>query len=333
MTRLVALLLLTLSPFGVLAALNTDGLPAGAAAVIVVDLAAFRSSQLGKAVEQSASLNTGNNPVNKLMAEKLNFDGNKDLREIDLAIYPGADGKLTAKNPTAALLLRGKIDASRINNFGKDNQVPGKTVGKHQAWEAGVFAEKLFGEKPKDQTREAYIVAYSTELVLITSPDLLAAALASLDANEKNTLLPTATAQQFAAVSKGWLFAYADATKMKTSDTNGATDLTLSLGENPTDLQLALAANFVAAEKATTIRKQINGLKAFASIGLMNDEGKTPDEKENMKLIAELVQKIRIGGDGRTVTLGLDYAADKAAQAIVKTIEKAKRPTPAPASK
>ncbi len=333
MTRLAVFLLLALSPLGVLAGLNTDGLPAGAAAVVVVDFVAFRSSQLGKAVEQSASLNTGNNPLNKPMVEKLNFDGNKDLREIDVAVYPGADGKVAAKNPTAAILLRGKFDPSRINTFGKDNQVPAKTVGKHQAWEAGALAEKLFGEKPKDQTSEAYLIAYSSELVLVASPDFLATALASLEANEKNPLLPAVTARQFAAVPKGWLFIYGDATKIKTADTNGATDFTLSLGESPADLQLALSANFVTTEKAAIIRKQLHGLKAFASIGLMNDEGKSPDEKENMKLLSELVQKLRIGGDGRTVTLDLDYAAAKAAPAIVKAIEKAKQSAPAPASK
>ena len=109
--------------------------------------------------------------------------------------------------------------------------------------------------------------------------------------------------------------------------------LSLVLGESATDLQLATAAGFVSAEKASAMRKQLKGLQAFAMIGLSNDDGKSPEEKANLALLSELVQKIRIGGDGQQVTLDLDFPADKAVQAIAKAAEKAQQPSAAPAAK
>ena len=102
------------------------------------------------------------------------------------------------------------------------------------------------------------------------------------------------------------------------------------LGEQGADLRLDTAAQFVTPEKAATTRKQLMGLQALAGIGLMNDDGKSPEEKADMALLAELVQKIRIGGEGRLVTLALDFPADKAVAAIVKAVEKSQQ---APAKK
>ena len=104
------------------------------------------------------------------------------------------------------------------------------------------------------------------------------------------------------------------------------------LGENTTDLQLAAAAFFVNADKAALMRKQLAGLQAMATIGLMNQQGKTPEEQENLALLAELLQKVRLGGEDQTVTLELDFPADKAAKALAKAIEKS-QPSQAPLAK
>jgi len=50
-------------------------------------------------------------------------------------------------------------------------------------------------------------------------------------------------------------------------------------------------------------------------------------------MLVELVQKIRIGGEGKQATLDLDYPADKLAQAIAKVVDKAQKGAPAPGTK
>ena len=70
------------------------------------------------------------------------------------------------------------------------------------------------------------------------------------------------------------------------------------------------------------MRKQLAGLQAMATIGLMNADEKSPEEKENLTLLSELIQKIRLGGEGKTATLELDFPIDKAVQAMTKAIEK-----------
>jgi hypothetical protein len=60
----------------------------------------------------------------------------------------------------------------------------------------------------------------------------------------------------------------------------------------------------------------------------MNADGKSPEEKENLTLLSELVQKIRLGGEGKTATLELDFPINKAVQALTKAMEKS-QPKPA----
>ena len=334
--RLVLAALILSFPFGsAQAALNTDGLPAGAVGVVGMDIATFRATKVGQAFEKFSQVKTKNLEGSRKIREQLGIDAEKDLHHIVIALYPGADGKVAEKDASGIVLIRGKFLPATIADFGKKNGIPSKTVGKHQAWEAGPFMEKLSGEKPKDAIKDAYIVAHSENLVLLAGGEFLERALSAADRNEKAALLPAVTAAKFSAAQQGWLYLYADVTKLKGAKQDvGAEELSLVFGENSADLQLAIAAGFVSAEKASTMRKQIKGLQAFAMIGLSADDDKSPEEKENLALLSELVQKIRIGGEGKQATLDLDYPADKAVRAIVKAVEKAQKPaTPAPAAK
>jgi hypothetical protein len=334
MRLLLATLFLSLSIGSAQAALNTESLPAGSVAIVGVDIAAFRATKVGQALEKLASIKAKDVEASRKLSEQLGIDSKHDLHDLVIAIYPGADGKVAEKNASGIVLIRGKFLPARINSFGQANNLPSKTVGKHQAWEASAFIEKLSGEKPKEEAKDAYVVAHSENLVVIASAAFLERALAAADRKEKSAQLPAAVAAKFAAAQNGWFYLYADATKMeKPKGDVGAEDLSLVLGENATDLQLAIAAGFVSAEKASTTRKQITGLQAIAVIGLSDDDDKSPEEKENMALLAELVQKIRIGGEGKQVTLDLDYPADKAVKAISKAIEKAQKTPGAPAAK
>ena len=316
------------------AALNTDSLPAGSVAIVGVDISAFRTSKVGQALEKLASIKAKDVEASRKLSEQLGIDSKHDLHDLVIAIYPGADGKVAEKNASGIVLIRGKFLPARINSFGQANNLPSKTVGKHQAWEASAFIEKLSGEKPKEEAKDAYVVAHSESLVVIASAAFLERALVAADRKEKSAQLPAAVAAKFAAAQQGWFYLYADATKMKDAKPEvGAEDLSLVLGENATDLQLATAAGFVSAEKASTMRKQITGLQAFAVIGLSDDDDKSPEEKENMALLMQLVQKIRIGGEGKQVTLGLDYPADMAVKGIMKVVEKFSKPPATPAAK
>jgi hypothetical protein len=305
------------------AALNTDSLPAGSVAIVGVDISAFRASKVGQALEKLASMKAKDLEASRKLSEQLGIDTKKDLQEIVVAIYPGPDGKVAEKSASGVVLIRGNFLPARINSFGKSNNIPSKTVGQHQAWEAGAFIEKLSGEKPKEDAKDAYVVAHSENLVVVASAELLERALNAADRKEKSAQIPAAVAAKFAAAQNGWLYLYADATKMQNAKEEvGAENFSVVLGENTTDLQLAIAASFLTAEKASKMRQQITGLQAFAMIGLSNDDGKSTEEKENLALLSELVQKIRIGGEAKQVTLGLDYPADKAVKAISKVIEK-----------
>jgi len=332
--RLRFALILLLSFGSAQAALNTESLPAGSVAIVGVDIAAFRASKVGQALEKLASMKAKELEASRKLSEQLGIDSKHDLHDLVVAIYPGVDGKVAEKNASGIVLIRGKFLPARINSFGQANNLPAKTVGKHQAWEASAFIEKLSGEKPKEEAKDAYVVAHSENLVVIASAAILERALVAADLKEKSAQLPAAVAAKFAAAQNSWVTLYADATKMEKSKGDvGIEALSLMLGENATDLQLAIATGFVSAEKALTTRKQITGLQAIAVIGLSDDDDKSPEEKENMALLAELVQKIRIGGEGKQVTLDLDYPADKAVKAMSKAIEKAQKTPGAPAAK
>ena len=325
MRPLLALLLL-LSFGSAQAAVNTDSLPAGAAAVVGFDLTAFRASKVGQAIESLASLKAKDLDASRKFSEQLGIDTEKDLQDFVVAVYPGPDGKVAEKSASGVVLIRGRFLPTRINGFGQSNQLPSKSVGKHQAWEAAAFIEKLSGEKPKQNAQDAYVVAHSESLLLVVSAEFLERAVAAADRGEKSAQFPAAVSAKFSAAPDAWLYLFADATKMKnTKEDVGAEDLSLVLGERAADLELAIAAGFVSDEKAAKARQQLRGLLAFAAIGLSNDEGKSPAEKETLAMLAELVQKIRIGGEGKQATVDLAYPADRIAKAITQAVEKAQR--------
>ena len=334
MKRLTRILFLALALVPAHGALNTDGLPAGAVAIAGFDFATFTTTQLGQAVIKAGPNNNGQNIDSKLAKDKLGIDIQKDIHAVVLGVYPGADGKVSDKNAQGVILIRGKFDPAKINAAAKDAKVPSTPAGKYQAWEARAFFDAIFGPRPKDDNGEAYLVVTSADLIAIASKDFLDRALTALEKNTKAELLPSEVRAKFAAAN-GWFFLYADATRAKMKDdTSGINDLTIVLGESATDLQLRIAANFITAEKATSIRKQVKGLQAFAMMGLMNDDDKTPAEKEDLQTLLEIIQKIRVGGEAKRSTLDLDFSAEKSAKAIGRAIEKAQKEKPkAPAAK
>jgi hypothetical protein len=324
--RTLLALIFTLSFGAAHATPDTEGLPAGSVAIVGVDIAAFRASKVGQALEKLGGMKAKELETSRRLRDQLGLDSKNDLHGLVVAIYPGADGKVAEKNASGVVLIRGKFLPARINSFGQSNDIPSKTVGRHRAWQAGAFIEKISGEKPKDDAKDAYLVAHSENLVVVAAAEFLERALGAADRKEKSAPIPAAVSARFAAAQNGWLHLYADTTKMQNAkEEAGVEELSLVIGENATDLQLALAAGFVNAEKASKMRKQIVGLQAFAMIGLSNDDGKSGEEKETLALLSELVQKIRIGGEGKQATLGLDFPADQAVKAISRVIERSQQ--------
>ena len=148
--RLLLALILLASVSSARAALDTESLPAGAVGIVGMDVAAFRLSKLGQAFDHIAGVKARQLETSRKLSDRLGFDTKQDLREIVIGIYPGADGKVAEKNVSGVVLIRGKFLPARINDFAQDNKLAAKTVGRHQAWAAGPFIEKLSGEKPKD---------------------------------------------------------------------------------------------------------------------------------------------------------------------------------------
>jgi hypothetical protein len=312
-------------------AFNTDGLPVGAAVVAGFDLAAFYSTQLGQAVLKAGPMNTGNSADAKSAKDKLGIDTQKDIHAVVLGVYPGSDGRIAEKNLRGVILVRGSFDPARINRTAQEAKVPSVKAGKHQAWEARAFFDAVFGPRPKSDGNEAYLVVASADLIVIASKDFLDEALDAQDKNTRAELLPKEARAKFDAVPKGWMYLYGDTTRVKMKDdAAGITALTLVLGESATDLRLSIAGDFISPEKAAVLRKQAKGLQAFAMIGLMSDEGKSPEEKEGMQTLSEVIQKIRVGGEANRTTLDLEYPADKSAQAIVRAIIRAQKTKAAP---
>ena len=141
MRPLLAALILLLSFDPAQAALNTDNLPAGSVAIVGVDIAAFRATKVGQALEKLADLKAKNLEASRKLREQLGVDSENDLHDLVVAIYPGPDGKVDEKSAAGVVLIRGKFLPARINAFGQSNNLPSKTIGQHQAWQASAFIE------------------------------------------------------------------------------------------------------------------------------------------------------------------------------------------------
>ena len=149
-------LIFALSFSTVQAALNTESLPAGSVAIIGIDITAFRASKVGRALEKLADLKAKDLEASRRLREQLGIDSKNDLHEVVVAIYPGADGKVAEKNASGVVLIRGKFLPAQINTFGQSNNLPSKTVGKHQAWEALIAAiYKVYGDYVLEWQRRA----------------------------------------------------------------------------------------------------------------------------------------------------------------------------------
>ena len=110
-------LIFALSFSSVQAALNTDSLPAGSVAIVGIDVAAFRASKVGQALEKLGSMKAKELETSRKLSEQLGIDSKNDLHDLVVAIYPGPDGKVAEKSASGVVLIRGKFLPARINSF------------------------------------------------------------------------------------------------------------------------------------------------------------------------------------------------------------------------
>jgi hypothetical protein len=315
-------LILFLAAGSARAELNTEGLPAGATAIVGFDWATFRATKLWPPIANIFDLKCKNREIGRKFREQIGIDTNHDLQEFVLAVYTGGEGNVAENNKSCIVLIRGNFLPATIDAFGKNHGLPSRIVGKHQAWEAAPFMNKLLAES-QENTKDAYVVAYSEKLVIIAGAELLERALDAADRVEKSPLLPAAVVSKFAAAQKGCFYLYANEAKMQkikqAFGIDGIEDVSLVIDENTNDLQFAAAARFVEPEKVDTKLEQIKkGRQNFLTM-LRSSPNDLDDElKHSLTMMSELLQNIRFGGEGSQVTVELNYPADNMANAIEK---------------
>lgn len=310
---------LAISP--VRAELNTEGLPAGAAGIIGLDLTLSRKTKLGHTIEKlvSAKAEKGMKFASKLNQE-LGIDIARDLSGVVFATYQIEDfigdfidlenGRVidfSKESMPGIALIRGKFLPATIDAFGKNHGIASRKVGQRQAWEAAPFMAALLKVKADNDAKKAYILAYSEKLLVIAGPEFLEPALASVDRRERSALLPASVKAKFEMTPNAWLYLYADAEKLlhtgdeKLSDAGkmfgkmGLQDLVLTVDGNAHDHRLVASADFRSPAEAETFRENLANqfLPAFTD----NPHNDVPQP------FSDFLRSLRVGGEGKKVTL------------------------------
>ncbi|MCX6888417.1 MAG: hypothetical protein NTU71_03135 [Verrucomicrobia bacterium] len=333
MQAALVFLLLLLGRASLQAELNTAGLPAQPAAAFNLSLENFARSEFGQALDQTVLKDPANHAATRQLKEKLSLDLLQDVREISGATYPGADGKVAEKNPLIVILLRGNFNLARFEECAAKNSLKAKESGHYHGWDLQAFAEAVFEQKGKPEDADkAFLVPVNAHTIALIHRDILDKALAALASGSPSCqlILPESIRQKFAATPKGWLFVYADASKLKQAEAaNGATDAAITFGEIEHALQFNLLIDFLEEAKAKTTQKQIKGLQALAMMGMMTNLGKTEADAEKQRNLMDLIQKIKITVTGKNITLSLDYPTDKAVQTLLQNINPPAKADPA----
>lgn len=305
---------LAISP--VRAELNTEGLPAGAAGIIGLDLTLSRKTKLGHAIEKlvSAKAEAGMKFASKLNQE-LGIDIARDLSGVVFATYQiedfidlenGSVIDFSKESMPGIALIRGKFLPATIDAFGKNHGIASRKVGQRQAWEAAPFMAALLKVEADNDAKKAYILAYSEKLLVIAGPEFLERALASVDRRERSALLPASVKAKFETTPNAWLYLYADAEKLmhtgdvrlggagKQAEKFGLQDLVLTVDGNAHDHRLVASADFRSPAKAETFRENLaEFLPAFTA----NPHNDVPQP------FSDFLRSLRVGGEGKKVTL------------------------------
>lgn len=297
------------------AALPTSGLPASNPPFVAhISFENAAKTSLGKIVLDEATKAQSQEKPAKLV-ERLGIRIT-DIRDLTLL------GNPTDNAASVVALIRGRFSKTKIEGFAASKNVSFKTVAGFKAWDANRLAAAVSDEPAEPATAEQpaiFIIVADDSTLLAATEDQLAIAAAALKANQpwKNPALSAS----LASVTQGWLAINAEVEVMEAreaaadpqsaSQPSGAKTVTIALGENASDVQARIAAQFVSEKKATEQITQLKGLIGFAQLGLMPSAEDSPEDKQKKTDLLALVQRVKIEQAGDKGTFSVDYPAAK----------------------
>ena len=313
------------------AALPSSGLPSGDFPIAAhVSAETFNATKLGRAFNLANETDAENAATNRKVRERLGIDLSKDVRDLTLQARPSAGDQVAAHY---CGLLRGRFDKAKIESFAASRQVPSRPVAGLKAWEGDRLVKAVLDDTEPDNSKDSgefYVVILDGSTLLFADEPLLAEAVAAAKAN-----LPwkhAGLSQAAAAASNSWLVLAADvlaieklgAADKPDSKPSGAKTANLSVGESATDMQVRVNVAFVSEAKAKEALTQLQGLLGFAQLGLMPNPEDSPEDAKRKQDTLQLVQSLKVSGEGTGLRASLDYPVDKAVVALLNAVAEAK---------
>ncbi len=297
------------------AALPTSGLPnSNAPFVAHISFENAAKTSLGKIVlDEATKAQTQEKPAK--LIERLGIRIT-DIRDLTLL------GNPTDNAASVVALIRGRFSKSKIEGFAASKNVPFKTVAGFKAWDANRLGAAVADEAAAPSTpgeAAIFIIVADDSTLLAATEDQLTIAAEALKANKPWN--HAALSAGLGSVTQGWLAVNVDIQTMEAreaaanpqaaSQPSGAKTAVIALGENASDVQLRVAAQFVSEQKATEQITQLKGLIGFAQLGLMPAAEDSPDDKQKKSDLLSLVQRLKIEQAGDKGTFSVDYPAAK----------------------
>ncbi len=312
------------------AALPTSGLPTAEAPIIIhLSFETAAKTAVGKVAIEEADKAQSKDAGSAKLAERLGIRV-ANLRDVTIIANPQPNGN----GNRIVALVRGRFDKAKIETFAAAKGVPSKTVAGFKAWEADRLFKAVADDTTPDNSLssdEAYVIVADDSTLLAADDAMLVAAAEALKANKAWSHLGLSAG--IAGVNNGWLVIAADVAAMEAreaaanpqvpSQSIGAKTAVIALGENASDVQLRIAAQFVSEQKATEQITQLKGLIGFAQLGLMPAAEDSPEDKQKKSDLLSLVQRVKIEQAGDKGTFSVDYPAAKLSELLREQIAEA----------
>ena len=321
-------LLCTLGLTTLHAAWETQGLPADAGGAIFVSNEVVVRTVFGQALSAAFKKDLAQHATFRAWESKLGIHVDEDIKEVTVGLYPPSAAH--PDEPVSVVLLRGKFNPVRIEDFARTQKIPSTTFGKIKAWDLTRLMEAVTGTPNQATNQDGVLLAYSQDLLVVCSKAKTVATMAALAGQAPSwKLSPTFQAQQDALTHNGF-YVYVDVLKMAAESAKaeireqGLQVITFSLGEANRQLQGQLTLFYTEESKATGAAFEAKVLlTALDASVLLGNLGRKTTEAAALKKVSDLFQKIELTTDGRVLTARLNYPADAAATALIEAITKA----------
>ncbi|GBL30732.1 hypothetical protein EMGBS10_18820 [Opitutia bacterium] len=310
---LLAALTLGLAPAQ---AVDTKGIPAEQiGGFFHLGLRNLHSTKFGQVLDKAFRDEARANRTFRAFEQKLGFDFEKDIHDVVVGFYPGAD----PKKPLIAGVLHGRFDVAKIEAYAKAAKVPTATFGSQTAWDFEYLTQHVAREDGEEMglpISATWIVFVSADTALIGgTPNL--AAIREAYAGKSASFRPKA---DLSGPGAPFLRVEVDLEMLKTEDANGLRKGVLTVGETGPNLVATLDGQVTSPGKATQLASQLKGMAGLISLGLMDEANKTADQLAAQRAMLELLQSLKAEAKGDHAVFALSYDAEKAAMGIVKAV-------------